>query len=390
MLSAVPLPRRLRSRFGLIVTGLLIVIALLSRHILYTAWTLAYLPFIWSRDSPSFVISQALDNFDITFADYNASQTEAGFGYTDRVPAVMHHVVLGSRPPLPAWGETRQSCLDLHQGWETHYWTDETATAFVAEKFPEVKPTWDSYPFLIQKVDALRYMVLYEYGGAVLDMDLRCKRALGPLRRFGFVAIEAVPVGFSSGFMMAERHNPLVGAIVDSLKEYNRRWLGLPYPTVMFSTGCHFASTIHTLQSNRSDYKVLRGPDDNRNMHKLNGKVSTPIFDHLGSSAWHSFDGAAIIMLRNALPYMLPVILVVGVASILIAKRRRLRLLRRSLPHMRELLRHQQDEQQHDKYVSGSESGSNSGDDSDDEKTFRDLSPRTASREYMSDGSSHV
>lgn len=242
MISAIPIPRRLRSRLGIAVIGVFFVIFVLSRHVLYTAWTLAYLPLAWSHNASSFIISQDLDNFDITFADYNTSQATAGPEYADRVPAVMHHVVLGSRPALPAWMETRQSCLNFHEGWETHYWTDEAAAAFVADKFPHIKAVWDSYPFLIQKVDALRYMVLYEYGGVVLDMDLRCKRALGPLRRFGFVAIEAVPVGFSSGFMMAERHNPLVGAIVDSLPDYNRRWLGLPYPTVMFSTGCHFAS----------------------------------------------------------------------------------------------------------------------------------------------------
>ncbi|CAK7240406.1 MAG: hypothetical protein STHCBS139747_001845 [Sporothrix thermara] len=300
----------------------------------------------------------------------------------------MHHVVLGSRPALPAWSESRQTCLDFHQGWETHYWTDETASAFVADKFPELKATWDSYPFLIQKVDALRYMVLYEYGGAILDMDLRCKRALGPLRRFGFVAIEAVPVGFSSGFMMAERQNPLVGAIVNSLGDYNRRWLGLPYPTVMFSTGCHFASTIHALQENRSDYKVLRGPDDNRDMHKLNGAVSTPIFDHLGSSAWHSFDGRFIIMLRSALPWILPVLLLTIVGSVLIAKRRRLLVLRRPLPPN---MYHKGRSYTEGSSVSSSRrsSGSSSGsEDLDDEKSFRDVPSRSSSFTFTFDDGS--
>lgn len=73
-------------------------------------------------------------------------------------------------------------------------------------------------------------------------MDLQCRRSLGPLRRFGFVAPEAHPVGVSVGFVMAERRNPFVGAVVDSLAEYNHRWLGLPYATIMFSTGCHFVS----------------------------------------------------------------------------------------------------------------------------------------------------
>lgn len=53
--------------------------------------------------------------------------------------------------------------------------------------------------------------------------------------------------------------------------------------------------TIHTLQQNRTEYKVLRGPKSNPKLHQLNGAVSTPLFDHLGSSKWHSFDAWAIV-----------------------------------------------------------------------------------------------
>lgn len=73
-------------------------------------------------------------------------------------------------------------------------------------------------------------------------MDLKCTRSLGPLRRFSFVAPAAYPTGFSIGFMMASKRNEFVGKLVRNLKMYNRRWFGLPYPTVMFSTGCHYAS----------------------------------------------------------------------------------------------------------------------------------------------------
>lgn len=78
--------------------------------------------------------------------------------------------------------------------------------------------------------------------GAVLDMDLECRRSLGPLRRFGFVAPAAHPVGFSNGFMMASKGHPFVGELLRNLPTFNWNWLGLPYATVMFSTGCHYAS----------------------------------------------------------------------------------------------------------------------------------------------------
>lgn len=75
-------------------------------------------------------------------------------------------------------------------------------------------------------------------------MDLKCNRSLGPLRRFDFVAPAAHPTGFSISFMMCSRHNEFLRKIVRNLKLYNRHWFLLPYPTVMFSTGGHFASYV--------------------------------------------------------------------------------------------------------------------------------------------------
>ena len=78
--------------------------------------------------------------------------------------------------------------------------------------------------------------------GAVLDFDLSCKRSMGPLRRFNFVAPAAHPTGFSIGMMLARPNDTFVGEIINGLQPYDRAWLFLPYVTVMFSTGCHFAS----------------------------------------------------------------------------------------------------------------------------------------------------
>lgn len=135
------------------------------RPVLYTAWTLLLLPIRWSRDSSDFVISRTADNFDVTFADYGTLDTSAGPDHDDRVPPVLHHIMLGPASARDTWSYARRSCIDLHPGWEARMWTDEKAENFVAEKFPDFKETWDSYQLQIQKVDALRYLALYEYGG---------------------------------------------------------------------------------------------------------------------------------------------------------------------------------------------------------------------------------
>jgi inositol phosphorylceramide mannosyltransferase catalytic subunit len=75
-----------------------------------------------------------------------------------------------------------------------------------------------------------------------MDMDLHCRRPLEPLRRFDFVAPAAFPAGVSNGFIMARPQLPFMGEVVRRLSEYDINWLGLPYATVSFTTGCHFLS----------------------------------------------------------------------------------------------------------------------------------------------------
>lgn len=124
----------------------------------------AALPITWLSSS-DFIISQEHDNFDVTFANYSAEQLSAKPAYPDLVPPVLHQISLGGGKPKPKWLEARRNCLKYHAGYDAHLWTDENAGAFVEKKFPHLKEMWEGYRYPIQKVDALRYMVLQEYGG---------------------------------------------------------------------------------------------------------------------------------------------------------------------------------------------------------------------------------
>ena len=309
-------PSGVRVRLVLIAAGLMTISTLwFTRNLLYTTWTLATLNVFWHDNGANFILSEK-DDFDITFANFSTHQLSAE-PYRDLVPPIIHHIALGDNEGKwrTRWGDAVQSCIDWHPDWESHVWTDGKAEKFVAHDYPELKPLWDNYRYPVERIDALRYMLLHAFGGVILDMDLKCKRSLGPLRRFSFVAPEAHPTGFSIGFMMASKGNAFVGNIIRNLTVYDRHWLGLPYPTVMFSTGCHFASVIHAHELSRGDLKVLPGP-----LHSLNGKASTPLFDHMGSSSWHSYDARLIVSLGSRVKLIF--FIFIGVALALFLRRR--------------------------------------------------------------------
>lgn len=57
-------------------------------------------------------------------------------------------------------------------GWEYRLWTSEEAQGFLAEHYEWFLPVWKSYPYGVQRVDSLRYFILYHFGGVYADLDV--------------------------------------------------------------------------------------------------------------------------------------------------------------------------------------------------------------------------
>ena len=62
-----------------------------------------------------------------------------------------------------------------------------------------------------------------------------------------------------------------------------------------------------TTKLDRSKLRILWGP---RRMHHLNGNVVTPLFRHLGSSSWHSWDAAFFKVVKKLRVSLLPCIII--------------------------------------------------------------------------------
>lgn len=69
---------------------------------------------------------------------------------------------------------------DYHQTWKRHFpeneykhilWTDENNRNFIKNNYNWFLETYDNYPRNIQRADAIRYFILYHYGGIYADLD---------------------------------------------------------------------------------------------------------------------------------------------------------------------------------------------------------------------------
>ena len=98
-----------------------------------------------------------------------------------------------------------------------------------------------SYQHPIQRADALRYFVLYHFGGIYLDLDITPRKRLDHLLTLPAFPCLTTPTDISNDALGAAPQHPFFLHVINSLHKYNKNWYS-PYITVMASTGPLFLS----------------------------------------------------------------------------------------------------------------------------------------------------
>ena len=86
------------------------------------------------------------------------------------IPKLIHQTWKERQVP-PSHAAYQQSWLTHHPAWEYRLWTDADNRAFLAQHYAWFLPIYDYYPQPIMRVDAVRYFILYHYGGLYVDLD---------------------------------------------------------------------------------------------------------------------------------------------------------------------------------------------------------------------------
>ncbi len=169
-------------------------------------------------------------------------------------------------------------------------WTDASSRDFIATEYPWFLPTFDAYPYPIQRADAIRYFVLAFYGGIYIDLDDGCNRRLDPLLSYPAWVRRTISTGISNDAMGSVPQHPFFLRVIESLSGYNRNWV-MPYISVMYSTGPLFLSVIwkeymHGHAAENERVRILM-PDEYKGF-------AWSFFIISKGSSWHGSDAKTI------------------------------------------------------------------------------------------------
>lgn len=118
------------------------------------------------NEPPSSYIRRELDASTLTYTNHDADNRTTST--TTQIPLIIHRMWKDDTVP-EQWKGPFEKCKETYEqrNWTTILWTDATIRSFLIENYEYFLPTFDSYPYDIQRVDAARYFILYHYGGMV-------------------------------------------------------------------------------------------------------------------------------------------------------------------------------------------------------------------------------
>lgn len=145
-----------------------------------------------------------------------------------------------------------KSWMVYHPDYEYYLWTDESVRQLITDKYPQLLPVFDNYLCNICRADALRYIILYEYGGIYADIDMESLKSMEPVMRKYSCILAQEPYEHSyiqgnfkqlviNALMACRKGHPFMKEAVDKLEFYSHMWQQVD------KAGPHYLTSIYKL-----------------------------------------------------------------------------------------------------------------------------------------------
>jgi len=98
------------------------------------------------------------------------------------IPLIIHQIWWQGYENLPKeYLKYRNSWILKHPNWKLIFWDKKKIEKFVLNINKDLYKILNKLPYLIQKIDFSKYIILYYYGGVYVDMDTICQQKLDNL-----------------------------------------------------------------------------------------------------------------------------------------------------------------------------------------------------------------
>lgn len=183
------------------------------------------------------------------------------------IPKIIHMTWKSEELP-EHFNAIREYWKTLNPEYEFRLWTDEDNRKLIEEEFPFFLEVYDSYKKHIQRVDAVRYCILYLYGGIYIDLDFLpirpiddflddCKLVLGKEPPFAAARSKMEKI-VSNAVMATTAHNDFFLKVIHEMIENHQSFNHVDEDTrVLFTTGPFMLTKMYDNWHEKEEIRLL-------------------------------------------------------------------------------------------------------------------------------------
>jgi inositol phosphorylceramide mannosyltransferase catalytic subunit len=117
--------------------------------------------------------------------------------------------------------DRQKKCQELNTDWYYMLWNNKYGDWLIDNLYPWFSFTYNSYEYPIQKVDSVRYFILYTYGGFYLDIDTARFKSMNEVRLEYPKDLYFVETGNSNQFVnLIQGHKRLCNSLIYSVRDH--------------------------------------------------------------------------------------------------------------------------------------------------------------------------
>jgi mannosyltransferase OCH1-like enzyme len=137
----------------------------------------------------------------------------------------------------------RQSWINLNPNYINILHTDIDNDKLINDYYPEFKSIYYNFPYKIQKVDLIRLLYLYKFGGIYVDLDVECLKPIHNLFTNDTLVLEPrdnklrIPFLISNYIMAFNKDSVFIKSVLKEILN-NYSYTGNYKRDICASTGC--------------------------------------------------------------------------------------------------------------------------------------------------------
>ncbi len=97
------------------------------------------------------------------------------------IPEKIHQIWIGNDEVPNSVKCYTHTWREQHPHWEYRLWDEMSCKQLIVKDFPFIEKLYQSLSYNIQRVDLLKYLILYSEGGLYVDLDYECLKSIKEL-----------------------------------------------------------------------------------------------------------------------------------------------------------------------------------------------------------------